>query len=78
MPSITPSGPFVDQNGTNSYKEMVKDLGPEDPFGWGWDLLSPEGPYLELILAQTREIVSAYEVDGIWYRYCALSRTELQ
>jgi len=62
-----PEWTIVDRNGTNSYKELVKDLGPEDPFGWGWDILSPEGPYLELILAQTREIVSAYEVDGIWF-----------
>jgi len=62
-----PEWTIVDRDGTNSYKEMVKDLGPEDPFGWGWDLLSPEGPYLDLILAQTREIVSNYEVDGIWY-----------
>jgi len=62
-----PEWTIVDARGTNSYKEMVKDLGPEDPFGWGWDLLSPEGPYLELILAQTEEIVSSYEVDGIWF-----------
>jgi len=62
-----PEWTILNKDGTNSYKELVKDLGPEDPFGWGWDILSPEGPYLELILAQTREIVSAYEVDGIWY-----------
>jgi len=62
-----PEWTMVDKNGTNSYKEMVKNLAPEDPFGWGWDLLSPEGPYLELILAQTREIVSKYEVDGMWF-----------
>lgn len=62
-----PEWTVVDPNGTSSYKELVKDLGPEDPFGWGWDLLSPEGPYLALILAQTLEIVSGYDIDGIWY-----------
>jgi len=62
-----PEWTIVDPDGSSSYKELVKELGPEDPFGWGSDLLSPEGPYLELILAQTREIISAYEVDGIWY-----------
>lgn len=62
-----PEWTLVNRDGSNAYKEMVKDLGPEDPFGWGWDMLSPEGPYLDLILAQTEEIVSAYDVDGIWY-----------
>jgi len=62
-----PEWTMVNREGTNEYKEMVKGLGPEDPFGWGWDMLSPEGPYLDLILAQTEEIVSNYEVDGIWY-----------
>jgi len=62
-----PEWTIVDRDGTNAYKEMLKNLDDEDPFGWGWDLLSPEGPYLELILAQTREIVSNYEVDGMWF-----------
>jgi len=62
-----PEWTIVNREGTNAYKEMVQDLGPEDPFGWGWDMLAPEGPYLDLILAQTEEIVSNYAVDGIWY-----------
>ncbi len=62
-----PEWTLVNREGTNAYKEMVKELGPEDPFGWGWDMLSPEGPYLDLILAQTEEIVSQYDIDGIWY-----------
>lgn len=62
-----PEWTMLDKNGSNAYKELVKNLGPEDPFGWGWDLLSPEGPYLDLILAQTQEIVSNYEVDGMWF-----------
>ncbi len=62
-----PEWTIVNRNGTNAYKEMVKDLGPEDPFAWGWDLLLPEGPYLELILAQLEEIVSGYDIDGMWF-----------
>lgn len=37
-----PEWTIEDASGTNSYRELMKDLGPEDPFGWGWDLLSPE------------------------------------
>ncbi|MFA8450237.1 MAG: hypothetical protein ACEPOW_06060 [Bacteroidales bacterium] len=32
-----------------------------------WTLLSPERGYLDLILAQTKEILDNYDVDGIWY-----------
>jgi hypothetical protein len=62
-----PEWAILNKDGTNDYREMVKDLGPEDPFGWGWELLSPEGEYLDLILAQTEEIVKNYEVDGMWF-----------
>ena len=36
------------------------------PFTW-WELLSPEGGYLDLIVAQTEEICKNYDLDGIWY-----------
>ena len=36
------------------------------PYTW-WELLSPEGGYLDLILAQTEEICENYDLDGIWY-----------
>ncbi len=70
-----PEWTIVNRNGTNAYKEMVKNLGPEDPFGWGWDLLMPEGPYLELILAQVEEIVSGYNIDGMWFDIIPFSDT---
>lgn len=36
------------------------------PFTW-WELLSPEGAYLDLILAQTKEVCKNYDLDGIWF-----------
>ncbi|TKG91513.1 hypothetical protein EYV94_21030 [Puteibacter caeruleilacunae] len=36
------------------------------PDTW-WELLSPEGGYLELILKQTEEICKNYDIDGVWY-----------
>lgn len=62
-----PEWAILNKEGTNDFRELTKDLGPEDPFGWGWELLSPEGEYLDLILAQTEEIVKNYEVDGMWF-----------
>ena len=32
-----------------------------------WKFLCPTGGYLALILAQTKEICEAYDVDGFWY-----------
>ena len=61
-----PEWAVVDKNGTNPYREMMKTKGPDDTFG-GWEYLAPEGKYMELILAQTEEILQNYDVDGIWY-----------
>ncbi len=62
-----PEWAILNLEGTNEYREIIKDLGAEDPFNWGWELLSPEGEYLALILAQTEEIVRNYNVDGMWF-----------
>ena len=35
-----------------------------------WKMLCPSGGYRDLILAQTREICAAYEVDGLFYDIC--------
>ena len=44
---------------------------PTDPRpGCSWQTLCPNGGYLELILAQTREICARYPVDGFWYDIC--------
>lgn len=61
-----PEWAVVDKNGTNPYREMKKKLGPNETFG-GWEYLAPEGPYADLILAQTEELLKTYDFDGLWY-----------
>ena len=51
----------------SNYLEMTKKLKPGDKFPWGWAELSPEGEYLELILAQTKEVARDYDIDGLWF-----------
>lgn len=47
------------------------DAKPNDPRPvTSWLTLCPNGGYLELILAQTREICERYPVDGLWYDIC--------
>ncbi len=47
--------------------EMRKEKAPDAPFGWGWDLLSPEGAYKQHILDLTEELCLNYDLDGFWY-----------
>ncbi len=47
--------------------EMRKEEAPDAPFGWGWDLLSPEGAYKQHILDLTEELCLNYDLDGFWY-----------
>jgi len=61
-----PEWAVLRKDGSNNYRDMVKRTGPNETFG-GWEYLAPEGPYAELILAQTEEILQNYDVDGIWY-----------
>lgn len=56
-----------DEQGKARFRETTAKLKPGDRMPWGWPELSPEGEYLDLILAQTEEIVRDYDVDGIWY-----------
>ncbi len=53
-------------DGSNDYRDMLKKTGSGETFG-GWEYLAPEGPYAELILAQTEELLQKYDMDGIWY-----------
>ncbi|MCY4561549.1 MAG: hypothetical protein OXC03_04425 [Flavobacteriaceae bacterium] len=55
------------REGKANFREIIAKLKPGDPMPWGWPELSPEGEYLDLILAQTEEIVRDYDVDGIWF-----------
>jgi len=61
-----PEWAVLDKNDSNPYREMKKLTGADETFG-GWEYLAPEGPYAELILTQTEEILQKYDVDGIWY-----------
>jgi len=61
-----PEWAILRKDGSNDYRDQLKNLGPDDPVR-GWESLAPEGPYAELILAQTEEILQNYKVDGIWY-----------
>ena len=47
--------------------EMRKKENPHDPFGWGWDLLSPEGAYKQHLLDLTEELCLNYDLDGFWF-----------
>lgn len=53
-------------DGSNDYRDMVSELKPNDTFQ-GWEYLEPSGPYAEYILEQTEELISNYDIDGIWY-----------
>ena len=61
-----PEWAVLDKNGTNPYREMKKKLGPNDSFD-GWEYLAPEGPYADLIMTQTEELLQNYDFDGLWY-----------
>lgn len=47
--------------------EKRKKENPDAPFGWGWDLLSPEGPYKQHLLDLTKELCLNYDLDGFWF-----------
>ncbi len=61
-----PEWAVLRKDGSNDYRDRLKNSGPNDPIR-GWEYLAPEGPYLDLILAQTEEILQNYDVDGMWY-----------
>ena len=47
--------------------EMRKKENPDAPFGWGWDLLSPEGAYMQHLLDLTEELCLNYDLNGFWF-----------
>ncbi len=62
-----PNWVFLDKEGKDRYTAEKAAANPTDAMGWGWPVLFPEGPYLDLILRQTEELVKNYDLDGIWY-----------
>lgn len=63
---LHPEWAVLDKNGSNDFRDLVNRIGMNKTF-WGWEYLEPDGPYEELIIAQTEEILKKYDVDGIWY-----------
>jgi len=58
---------WEDKNKAPLTIEMRKKENPDAPFGWGWDLLSPEGAYKQHLLDLTEELCLNYDLDGFWY-----------
>ena len=56
----------VGKDGSSPYRDMVKKLKPDETFS-GWEYLEPSGPYADLIVAQTEELLKNYDIDGVWY-----------
>ena len=56
------------KNGKSKKGDMIQSLKDEDPFpNFTWELLMPEGSYLDMILKQTEELCKNYDIDGFWY-----------
>jgi hypothetical protein len=65
---------LVRQKDGNVWATDPKLQGTPDPDdrrqGCSWLYLCPSGTYMEFMLAQTEEILQAYDVDGLWYDIC--------
>jgi hypothetical protein len=58
-------------DGSAAMRNLDPAAQPSDPRPAGsWKFLCPSGGYRELILEQTREICSRYDVDGFFYDIC--------
>ncbi|WP_422351060.1 alpha-L-fucosidase [Flagellimonas sp.] len=68
-----PEWVFLGKDGRDNYTEQKKAANPTDAMPWGWPVLFPEGAYLDLILKQTEELVTQYDIDGLWYDIIPLS-----
>ena len=63
-----PEWVIKNKNGKSKKGDMIQSLNAEDPYpNFTWELLMPEGGYLEMILKQTEELCKNYELDGFWY-----------
>ena len=63
-----PEWVIKDIEGESSASRRTKHLKENDPFPkFAWELLMPEGDYLEMILAQTEELCRNYDIDGFWF-----------
>ena len=56
------------KNGKSKKGDLIKKLKDDDTYpNFTWELLMPEGSYLDMILKQTEELCKNYKVDGFWY-----------
>ena len=63
-----PEWVIKNKNGKSKKGDLIQSLNAEDPYpNFTWELLMPEGGYLEMILKQTEELCKNYELDGFWY-----------
>ena len=63
-----PEWVIKNKNGKSKIGDLIQSLNAEDPYpNFTWELLMPEGGYLEMILKQTEELCKNYELDGFWY-----------
>ena len=63
-----PEWVIKNKNGKSKKGDLIQSLNNEDPYpNFTWELLMPEGGYLEMILKQTEELCKNYELDGFWY-----------
>ena len=63
-----PEWVIKNKNGKSKKGDLIKSLKDEDPYpNFTWELLMPEGGYLDIILKQTEELCKNYDLDGFWY-----------
>ncbi|MEC8723954.1 MAG: hypothetical protein VXX60_02970 [Bacteroidota bacterium] len=63
-----PEWVIKNKNGKSKKGDLIQSLNAEDPYpNFTWELLMPEGDYLDIILKQTEELCKNYELDGFWY-----------
>ena len=66
--TMHPEWIIKNKNGKSKKGDLIKKLKDDDPFpNFTWELLMPEGSYLDMILKQTEELCKNYDVDGFWY-----------
>ena len=63
-----PEWVIKNKNGKSKKGDLIKSLKDEDTYpNFTWELLMPEGGYLDIILKQTEELCKNYDLDGFWY-----------
>ena len=55
----------LERDGKNPFREQAAELDGAHP--GGWEYLEPSGPYADTIYAQLEELVSSYDLDGVWF-----------